>query len=485
MLERQQKETSKLALILSCVFLVLIGGTGIVEVFEDPFIIWSLFKVIVTVIGIAVNIIYCRKQTLETAKWIYLAESLLMYFIVVMAATEVSAIVYCFALLAILLIIGDKKLVQIGMISSLVISLFFGIKMTEGINKTNHSLTVGGTALLLAGVVFSYVALWFFFKNFSKHSNEQISATKEQADRIEETSKAMSDTVEHVRSVLSEVSSGFREVLDNISSVNQSMAEVADGVEQVALTAQRQQDSAITVSSKASETDASADRAETTCGKQSETIKTQSELTNKVSQAALKIDSQMKESVQLADVLEKNTKEIVKMAELVNDIAGRTNLLSLNASIEAARAGDAGRGFAVVAEEIRSLADGTKETVHSMNDSVAHILDSVRKVTEYTKASGEDAGLQLSLSEQLMKANESLEHMTSAVIGDVRNVKTSSSASLTSVRALSDEITNLTALSEEQTASSEQVVRMANESEHRLAELVKMVTQLDEELSMN
>lgn len=71
----------------------------------------------------------------------------------------------------------------------------------------------------------------------------------------------------------------------------------------------------------------------------------------------------------LLDII-KNMHEVISS---INAISGQTNLLALNASIEAARAGEAGRGFAVVAEEIRQLADQTKEMTTSMADFLTHI----------------------------------------------------------------------------------------------------------------
>ncbi len=251
------------------------------------------------------------------------------------------------------------------------------------------------------------------------------------------------------------------------------------------MTTERQQSNTITVSTKTDEVGKHAAQAMETGNRQAETIKVQSDITDRVAGAASKIDEQMKLAVDSTVILEENTNDIVKMADLVNDIASRTNLLSLNASIEAARAGEAGRGFAVVAEEIRSLADNTKETVKKMNDSVERILASVRDVTDYTKTSGISAAEQLKLSEQLMEANGSMETMTRDVLSDVREVKEAAQACVSGVRGLSDEITNLTALTEEETASSEQVVKMAHDSERRLAELVESVRKLDKELTTN
>ena len=480
MIEKQIKETNRMVCILITLLIGLIGATGIVELLTDPFNIWSLMKVIVMVAVLPLNIIYSRKQSLDKTKLIYTIESNAFYIVVLLAATEPSAVVFCFPLVALMLLMGDKTMMLATVAVSFVGNLIFGIKMTN-----TEMLTTGGTVLLLSGTLYAFIAFWFFFKLSTKHSDEQLSVAEEESKHAAKEAKKNAKIVEDVRGTLRELTEGFNDVLENIRSVNRSMEEVAEGVEQVAMTTERQQNNALTVSAKTDDVEQHAKQAMETGNKQAETIKEQTAITDRVAGAAAKIDEQMKLAVESTVILEENTNDIVKMAELVNDIASRTNLLSLNASIEAARAGDAGRGFAVVAEEIRSLADNTKETVKKMNDSVERILSSVKDVTEYTKTSGVSAAEQLELSGKLMEANDSMEKMTSGVIGDVRGVKAAADASVDGVRGLSEEITNLTALTEEETASSEQVVKMAKDSEQRLSELVESVKKLDRQLTEN
>lgn len=76
-------------------------------------------------------------------------------------------------------------------------------------------------------------------------------------------------------------------------------------------------------------------------------------------------------------VLEQNFTHIQEMSASITHIASSTNLLALNASIEAARAGDAGRGFAVVANEIRKLSSSTAQLVHGIDDSVKALYQSI------------------------------------------------------------------------------------------------------------
>ncbi len=102
-----------------------------------------------------------------------------------------------------------------------------------------------------------------------------------------------------------------------------------------------------------------------------------------------------------------DTKQIGKIAELTGDILGvasQTNLLALNASIEAARAGEAGKGFAVVAEEIRMLADNSKQTANKIQNISEKVVTSVARLSQ------EASKLLQFVSGKVMEDYEVLEH---------------------------------------------------------------------------
>ena len=81
-------------------------------------------------------------------------------------------------------------------------------------------------------------------------------------------------------------------------------------------------------------------------------------------------------------LIEENSCEVEKIIRTIEDISFQTNILAINASIEAARAGTAGKGFAVVAEEIKNLSESSKETAQGSNRNKDEIATAINNLAE-------------------------------------------------------------------------------------------------------
>ncbi|MGN1176574.1 MAG: methyl-accepting chemotaxis protein [Roseburia sp.] len=171
----------------------------------------------------------------------------------------------------------------------------------------------------------------------------------------------------------------------------------------------------------------------------------------RVSSAMQDINESVKRLQVAIDKVGKASGEITNITNVIGSIADQTNLLSLNASIEAARAGDAGRGFAVVAGEIGQLAQTSADSVHN----IENIIGEINSLVKDAVSQADDSASNINDSSQLV--GEALTTFD-VIFENIDAVSKLVEQMLEKVEKVNDVSSNVASISEEQAASSQEIL---------------------------
>lgn len=171
--------------------------------------------------------------------------------------------------------------------------------------------------------------------------------------------------------------------------------------------------------------------------------------------------------------------EIDKIVESVQGIASQTNLLALNAAIEAARAGEHGRGFAVVAEEVRKLADDTKENLSGMGNFVQRIRAAAMEGTESMQRTLESTNQMNSKMALVTDTIEENVTQLTKVVSDINNINTS----LQNVRNATQDIRSALESSSDNAEALAEMSKNIHEDSAQSVAFAKTISDIDDKLS--
>ncbi|WP_442965242.1 methyl-accepting chemotaxis protein [Pseudomonas sp. JDS28PS106] len=183
-----------------------------------------------------------------------------------------------------------------------------------------------------------------------------------------------------------------------------------------------------------------------------------------------KLAAEVMRSSDAMSVLEQESDKIGKVMDVIKAVAEQTNLLALNAAIEAARAGEAGRGFAVVADEVRGLAQRTQQSTEEIESLVAGLQNGTRQVSDIMLSSRSltdssvsltrKAGASLETITQTVSNIQAMNQQIAAAAEQQSSVADEISRSIMSVRDVSEQTAEA---SEETAASSVELARLGGQ----------------------
>ncbi|MFP4392653.1 MAG: cache domain-containing protein [Desulfohalobiaceae bacterium] len=286
-----------------------------------------------------------------------------------------------------------------------------------------------------------------------------LRALKEKEKNIDEQNRLLATAADNAKNISDQLASSTEELSAQVEQASRGAEEQTKRASEVSSAMEEMNSSILEISKNASQAAELADQVQEKSQEGNQAVNHSIQLIRQVQEKAENLEIDMGQ-------MEKHAQGIGNIMNTITDIADQTNLLALNAAIEAARAGEAGKGFAVVADEVRKLAEKTmhatkdvSEYIQTIQKSTKSNVNSTREVTQAIKENMENTEGAGRLLQEMLE-------ISSNTADQVRNIATAAEQQ--------------SSASEQVTKSTEEVDRIARETSDSMNQSAQAISELSQ-----